>query len=387
MHVPDAVDPDGLLEYSVVFTERSLNHMSRRFQQVMRDISSTLRSTYNANEVVIVPGGGTYGMESIARQFAGDRACLVIRNGYFSYRWSQILEMGRIAKDIRVLRATQVATGPQEPFAPPTLETVLGAIREGRPDVVFAPHVDTSSGMILPDAYLRAVGEAVHEYGGLFVLDCVASGAVWVDMRASEVDILLSAPQKGWSSTPCAGLVMLGEAAAERLQETRSSSFACDLLRWRQIMQAYEKGGHAYHATVPTDGLLRFRDAMQETVALGLDEVQRRQWELGTRVRALLAENGFPSVAAPGFEAPGVVVSYTDDPAIQNGSRFAAVGVQIAAGVPLMCEEPPEFRTFRIGLFGLDKYKDVDDAVGRLEHALPAMQEDRLAASGGSAAR
>jgi alanine-glyoxylate transaminase / serine-glyoxylate transaminase / serine-pyruvate transaminase len=386
MHGSDAVDPDGLLEYSVVFTERSLNHMSRRFQQVMRDISSTLRTTYNADAVVIVPGGGTYGMEAIARQFAGDRACLVIRNGYFSYRWNQILEMGRIARDVQVLRATQVAAGPQSPWTPPAIDTVLAAIREGRPDVVFAPHFDTSSGMILPDGYLRAVGTAVHEHGGLFVLDCVASGAVWVDMRACEIDVLLSAPQKGWSSTPCAGLVMLGQVAAERRQETRSSSFACDLLRWRQIMQAYEKGGHAYHATVPTDALLQFRDAMQETVALGLDEAARRQWELGTRVRALLAENGFPSVAAPGFEAPGVVVSYTDDPGIQNGSRFAAVGVQIAAGVPMMCDEPAEFRTFRIGLFGLDKWKDVDGAVGRLANALQAM-EDRLATSGGSAAR
>jgi alanine-glyoxylate transaminase / serine-glyoxylate transaminase / serine-pyruvate transaminase len=386
MHGSHSVDPDGLLEYSVVFTERSLNHMSGRFQQVMRDISSTLRTTYNADAVVVVPGGGTYGMEAIARQFAGDRACLVIRNGYFSFRWNQILEMGRIAREIQVLRASQVAPGPQEPFAPPALDDVLVAIRGGRPDVVFAPHVDTSSGILLPDGYLRTVGEAVHEYGGLFVLDCVASGAVWVDMRACEVDVLLSAPQKGWSAPPCAGLVMLGEAAAKRLQETRSSSFACDLHRWHQIMQAYEKGGHAYHATVPTDALLRFRDAMQETVALGLDEAARLQWELGTRVRALLAESGFPSVAAAGFEAPGVVVSYTDDPGIQNGSRFAAMGLQIAAGVPLMCEEPAEFRTFRIGLFGLDKWNDVDGTVRRLKNALQAM-EDQLAAPGSTSVR
>ncbi len=387
MHGFDAVDPDGLLEYSVVFTERSLNHMSRRFQQVMQDISSTLRTTYNAAAAVVVPGGGTYGMEAIARQFAGDRTCLVIRNGYFSYRWSQILEVGRIAKDIRVLKATQHTPGPREPFAPPALDTVLAAIREHRPDVVFAPHVDTSSGILLPDTYLRAVGDAVHEHGGLFVLDCVASGAVWVDMNAGAVDVLLTAPQKGWSAPPCAGLVMLGESAAERLEQTKSSSFACDLLRWRQIMQAYEKGGHAYHATMPTDALLRFRDAMQETVALGLGEASRLQWELGNRVRALLAQNGYPSVAAPGFEAPGVVVSYTDDPQVQNGSKFAALGLQIAAGVPLMCDEPAEFRTFRLGLFGLDKWNDVDGTVGRLESALQSIAEDRLATSGGQAAR
>ncbi|MGD8276979.1 MAG: alanine--glyoxylate aminotransferase family protein [Gemmatimonadota bacterium] len=387
MHGPDAVDPDGLLEYSVVFTERSLNHMSRRFQQVMRDISGTLRTTYAAAGAIVVPGGGTYGMESIARQFAGDRNCLVIRHGYFSYRWSQILETGRIAKNIRVLKATQPTPGPREPFVPPALDTVLATIREDRPDVVFAPHVDTSSGMILPDDYLRAVGDAVHEHAGLFVLDCVASGAVWVDMRACSVDVLLTAPQKGWSAPPCAALVMLGDVAAERIEQTKSSSFACDLLRWRQIMRAYEKGGHAYHATMPTDALARFRDAMIETVELGLDEASRLQWELGNRVRALLAENGFPSVAAPGFEAPGVVVSYTDDPQVQNGSRFAALGMQIAAGVPLMCDEPAEFRTFRLGLFGLDKWKDVAGTVSRLENALQSIAEDRLAASGGESAR
>jgi aspartate aminotransferase-like enzyme len=377
MHSVDPVDPDGLAEFSVVFTERSLNHMSRRFQQVMRDISSTLRTSYNAAAVVVVPGGGTYGMEAIARQFAGDGMCLVIRNGYFSFRWSQILETARITSDVRMLQATPLAPGPRQPFAPPALDTVLATIREVRPDVVFAPHVDTSSGMLLPDAYVRAVGEAAHESGGLFVLDCVASGAIRVDMKACGVDVLLTAPQKGWSASPCAGLVMLGDDAAERIRTTRSSSFACDLLRWLQIMQAYENGGHAYHATLPTDSLRLFRDAMLETVAFGLDEAERRQWELGGRVRALLANAGFPSVAAPGYEAPGVVVCYTDDPAIQNGSRFADAGIQIAAGVPLMCDEPPEFRTFRVGLFGLDKWKDVDGTVLRLDQALRTVQHAR----------
>jgi aspartate aminotransferase-like enzyme len=323
-------------------------------------------------------------MEAIARQFANDRSCLVIRNGYFSYRWSQILETGRITSDVTVLRAAPVAPGPRQPFEPPSLDMLLSTIRDVRPDVVFAPHVDTSSGMLLPEAYVREVGAAVRESGGLFVLDCVASGAVWVDMRACAVDVLLTAPQKGWSAPPCAGLVMLGERAAERITQTRSTSFACDLFRWLQIMQAYENGGHAYHATLPTDALLRFRDAMQETVAFGLEEAQRRQWDLGDRVRALLASEAFPSVAAPGYEAPGVVVSYTDDPAIQNGSQFAGAGIQIAAGVPLMCEEPPDFRTFRIGLFGLDKWKDVDGTIERLEHALQTIE---VVSSGGSSAR
>jgi aspartate aminotransferase-like enzyme len=374
MSVQSPVDPDGLLEYSVVFTDRSLNHMSQKFQKVMRDISATLKQTYHAAAVALVPGGGTYGMEAIARQFAQGRKCLVIRNGYFSFRWSQIIETGGITDDVLVLKAGPVAPGPKRPWAPPALESVLAAIREHRPDVVFAPHVDTSSGMILPADYIRAVGEAAHEHGGLFVLDCVASGTVWVDMEDCAVDVLLSAPQKGWSSSPCAALVMLGEAAVERAQGSRSSSFACDLNKWLQIMQAYENGGHAYHATLPTDALAVFRDRMQETVAGGLEEIQGRQWELGTRVRAMLAEHGFPSVAAPGFEAPGVVVSYTDDPLIQNGRKFADVGLQIAAGVPLMCDEPADFRSFRLGLFGLDKWADVDETVATLERALEKVE-------------
>lgn len=366
-------DPDGLLEYSVVFTDRSLNHMSERFQRVMRDISGTLRRVYGAAAVVVVPGGGTYGMESIARQFAAGRRCLAIRNGYFSYRWSQIFEAGGITTDTVVLKARPVTEERQAPWAPPPVEEVVAAIREHEPDLVFAPHVDTSSGILLPGEYLRAVGEAVRALGGMFVLDCVASGAVWVDMRDQEVDILLSAPQKSWSAPPGAALVMLGETAAGRLEETRGSSFAADLRRWRRIMEAYEGGGHAYHATLPTDALARFRDSMLETVEGGLDDMERRQWELGDRVRALLASHGFASVAAPGFAAPGVVVSHTDDPLIHNGRKFAEVGLQVAGGVPLMCDEPAGFRTFRIGLFGLDKWADVDGAVDALERALKRM--------------
>lgn len=373
MPAPSPVDPDGLLEYSVVFTDRSLNHMSERFQGVMRDISETLGRTYRAKGVVVVPGGGTYGMEAIARQFATGRRCLVIRNGYFSYRWSQIFEAGGITDDEVVLRARPLSDGHQAPWAPPPAEEVVAAIRRHEPDLVFAPHVDTSSGMILPAEYVRAVGDAVAEVGGLFVLDCVASGAVWVDMGEAGVDVLLSAPQKSWSAPPCAGLVMLSEMAAERMEETRSTSFACDLRRWRQIMRAYEEGGHAYHATLPTDALVRFRDSMLETVEGGLEEAERRQWELGNRVRAVLADRGFPSVAAPGFEAPGVVVSYTEDPEIQSGRKFVEAGLQVAAGVPLMCDEPPEYRSFRIGLFGLDKWADVDGTVGKLERALWAV--------------
>ncbi len=371
--LPD-VDPDGLLEYSVVFTDRSLNHMSKTFQGVMNDISGTLKTVYNAEAVVVVPGGGTYGMEAVARQFATDRKCLVIRNGFFSFRWSQILEMGGIDSETIVMKARPQGDGPQTPFAPAPVDEVTATIRRERPDIVFAPHVETSSGILLPDDYVRAVADAVHSVGGLFVLDCIASGELWVDMQACGVDILISAPQKGWSSSPCSALIMLGKEARERIAETTSSSFACDLRKWLDIMQAYENGGHAYHATMPTDALKGFRDTMLETGGYGFEKVRAEQIELGRRVRELLQGRGFTSVAAEGFQAPGVVVSYTDDPDIQNGSKFMQQGLQIAAGVPLMCDEPESFRTFRLGLFGLDKLHDIDRTVAHLNAALDRIQ-------------
>lgn len=367
--LPD-IDPDGLLEYSVVFTDRSLNHMSKHFQGVMNDISSTLKSVYQADSVVVIPGGGTYGMEAVARQFARDKHTLVIRNGWFSYRWTQIFEMGDIPASSLVCKASRIGEEPMSPFAPAALEDVVDLIRSERPDVVFAPHVETASGMILPDDYLKTVAEAVHEVGGLFVLDCVASGTLWVDMKTIGVDVLISAPQKGWSSSPCAALVMLNEAALAAMEQTTSDSFATNLKQWHMIMSAYEAGGHAYHATMPTDALTRFRDTMLETQDYGFEKVRQAQIELGQRVRALLASKGIQSVAADGFQAPGVVVSYTDDPSIQNGSKFAAQGLQAAAGVPLQCDEGPDYRSFRIGLFGLDKLHNIDRTVENLEQVL-----------------
>ncbi len=367
--LPD-VDPDGLLEYSVVYTDRALNHMSRRFQAVMRDISAVLKSVYRAHSAIVVPGSGTFGMEAVARQFATGSKVLVVRNGWFSYRWSQIFEMGGVTAETVVLKARPVAGERQAPFAPAPIEEVVAAIRRHKPAVVFAPHVETASGMILPDDYLRGVAAAVHEGGGLFVLDCVASGTIWVDMEAVGVDVLISAPQKGWSSSPCCGLVMLGRQARERIESTTSTSYSCDLRKWLQIMEAYEKGGHLYHATLPTDALATLRDVMKETEAYGFDKVKAEQQQLGDQVRALLAERGFRSVAARGFEAPGVVVSYTDDPDIQSGKKFAEVGLQTAAGVPLQCDEPADFRTFRIGLFGLEKLHNVDRTVKSLREAL-----------------
>jgi len=366
-------DPDGLLEYSVVYTDRALNHMSQAFQGVMRDISRILKQVYRAHAAIVVPGSGTFGMEAVARQFATGRKCLVIRNGWFSYRWTQIFDMGGIPSESTVLKARPVEAGPQAAFAPAPIGEVVAAIRDTKPDLVFAPHVETAAGMILPDDYLRAVAAAVHEVGGLFVLDCIASGTIWVDMLACGVDVLISAPQKGWSSSPCCALVMLGERARERIDATTSTSFACDLKKWLQIMEAYEKGGHAYHATMPTDALTALRSVMQETERYGFDKVRAEQQELGDRVRALLASRGFKSVAAEGFQAPGVVVSYTDDPEIQSGRKFIAQGLQTAAGVPLQCDEPADFRTFRIGLFGLDKLHDIERSVSSLEKALDAI--------------
>ncbi len=364
------VDPDGLLEYSVVYTDRSLNHMSQSFQGVMNDISATLKRVYNAQAVVVVPGSGTFGMEAVARQFGTNKKCLVIRNGWFSFRWTQIFEMASIPSDEIVLKARPVEDGPRAAFAPAPIEEVVATIERERPGVVFAPHVETSSGMMLPDSYVRAMGDAVHAVGGMLVLDCIASGTIWVDMEECGVDALISAPQKGWSGSPCCGLVMLSALGLERLVATMSTSFACDLGKWHQIMQAYENGGHAYHATMPTDALRIFATVMEETEAYGFDRMRARQEELGSKVRALLESKGIKSVAAPGFQAPGVVVSYTEDEGIKTGKKFAEMGIQIAAGVPLRCDEPEGFQAFRLGLFGLDKLQNIDRTVEKLEEAL-----------------
>ncbi len=367
--LPD-VDPDGLLEYSVVFTDRSLNHMSQNFQQVMNDISASLKEVYNASAVAIIPGGGTFAMEAVARQLATDKKCLVVRNGWFSFRWTQILDAGQIASNTIVMMAERTSDDAQAPFAPAAIEMVTAKIADEKPEIVFAPHVETSSGIILPDDYMTELAKAAHDVGALFVLDCIASGAVWVDMEKIGVDVLISAPQKGWSSSPAAGLVMLSQNALDQIDKTTSSSFACDLKKWLQIMAAYEGGAHAYHATLPTDALEKFRNTILETKTYGFEKTRDEQLELGRLVRKLLEEKGFKSVAAPGFEAPGVVVSYTDVPEIQNGKMFAAEGMQIAAGVPLQCNEGDNWSTFRLGLFGLDKLHYIERTVGNLEFAL-----------------
>ena len=368
-----SVDPDGLLEFSVVYTDRALNHMSARFRGVMTDISAILKEVYRAKAAVLVPGSGTFGMESVARQFATGQKVLVIRNGWFSYRWTQIFDMGSIPAESLVMKARRTGDSAQAPWAPCPVEEVAAAIRAEKPAVVFAPHVETAAGMILPDDYIRAVTEAVHEVGGLFVLDCIASGAMWVDMQATGVDVLISAPQKGWSGSPACAMVMLSDRARAAIDGTTSTSFACDLKKWLQIMESYENGGHSYHTTMPTDALARLRDVMQETRDYGFEKVRAEQIELGERVRALFESRGIRSVAADGFKAPGVVVSYTSDPDIQNSKKFLALGLQTAAGVPLQCDEPAGFSTFRVGLFGLEKLHNVERSVGQLAAALDQM--------------
>ena len=364
------VDPDGLLEFSVVYTDRSLNHMSEAFKGVITDISKILKEVYNAKSALVVPGSGTYGMEAAARQFATGRKCAVIRNGWFSYRWTQIFEMGGISDDLHVIQGRQLANEFEGSYAPPPIDEVVAWIRKEKPAVVFAPHVETSAGLILPPEYLRAVGEAVESVDGLFVLDCIASGAMWVDMVASKVDVLISAPQKGWSSSPCCALIAMSERARQKIDATQSTSYSCDLKKWLQIMETYEKGAHIYHTTMPTDSLRVLRDVMKETQAAGFANLKKNQEDLGLKGRALLEAKGFKSVAAPGFQAPCVVVSYTKDPDIQNGKKFMALGMQTAAGVPLQVGERDDFRTFRIGLFGLEKLLNIDRTFGHLSSAL-----------------
>ena len=364
------IDPDGLLEFSVVYTDRALNHMSKRFGSVMTDISRMLKAVYKAHSVALVPGSGTFGMESVARQFATGQHVMVIRNGWFSFRWTQIFDMGQIPKSHSVLKARRIAEGSQAAWTPAPIAEVTATIAKEKPAVVFAPHVETAAGMMLPEDYLKAVADAVHAVGGLFVLDCIASGAMWVDMQATGVDVLISAPQKGWSSSPACAMVMMSERARQAIDSTTSTTFAMDLKKWLQVTETYEGGAHMYHTTLPTDALQRLQQAMLETEAYGFSRVRDEQIALGKAVRSLLSEYGFPSVAAPGFEAPGVVVSYTTDPDIQNSKKFLAQGLQTAAGVPLQCDEPTDFSTFRMGLFGLDKWHNVERTLLHLRSAL-----------------
>lgn len=360
------IDPNGLLEYSVVYTDRALNHMSKAFQAVMCDLSSELKSLYNAQSVAIVPGSGTSGMEAVARVFAKDKDVVIIRNGWFSYRWTQILEVAGVAKSSKAFCASH-DKAEQAVFAPADIDEVVAFIGKHRPQAVFAPHVETASGMMLTDDYIKALGKAIHEVGGVLVIDCIASGCMWLDMQALGVDVLISAPQKGLSSTPCAGLVMMNEMACEMVLASAPSSFALDLKAWLNIMMAYEKGGHAYHATMPTDGLRQLRDALFEARAVGYDVLKSAQIKLGQGILKVLNDKGISSVAHPDYQASGVVVCHAPNEAVHKGVAFAEQGLQIAAGTPLQVGEPEGYQSFRIGLFGLDKLTDVDGTIARFK--------------------
>ena len=358
---PD-IDPEGLLEYSVVFTDRSVNSMSQQFQSVMRGLHEELTSVYNASSCVLVPGGGSYAMEAVARQFARNEKVLVVRNGWFSYRWTQIFDQGVAPAHAEIVCARPDTPEADQQFSPAPIEDICAAITANRPSVVVAPHVETSAGLLMPDEFIAQIASTAHEVGAIFVLDCVASGALWVDMGALGVDVLISAPQKGWTSTPCAGVVMLSDAALARMEDTESDSFVLNLKKWHQIMGAYLGGGHAYHATMPTDGISQFYQAVLEIKKFGYANAKQAQIELGTKLRGIMEQRGFKSLTADGFKSPTVIVSHTDRDDMKSGAAFAAQGVQIAAGVPLECESD-QFKTFRIGLFGLDKLANIERTI------------------------
>ncbi len=324
-------------------------------------------------------------MESVARQFVTNEHAIVIRNGWFSFRWTEIFDMGgenSIPKSHTVLKAQPVPTEnpdfPHTHYAPHPIDDVVEKIRAERPAAVFAPHVETSTGIILPDDYIRKAADAAHEVGGLFVLDCIASGTVWADMRDLGVDVVISAPQKGWTGPCCAALVMMSERAAAKLQTTAETSFSMSLKRWSAIMDTYEAGGFGYHTTMPTDGLRDFHEISVETLEFGLPELKAAQLRLGKEARTALDGRGLVSVAAPGFQAPGVLVYYsptgTENPVMMN--KFKAQGLQIAMGVPWRIDEPEGLKTFRMGLFGLDKLGNIPKTVDVLTRALDPILAD-----------
>lgn len=385
-------DANGRREFSVVYTDRSLNHMSDKFLGAMKDLHRSITTAFNARQLVVVPGSGTYAMEAVARQFVPhDGTAMVLRNGLFGHRWIQILEQGPCVATKPVVvsalkseakaadkqggaAAGAAAAIPLCQFQPAPLNTVLERIAATKPKVVFASHVDTSCGVMLPDDYIRQVADAVHAVGGILVLDCIASGMLCPDTKALNVDVVVSAPQKAWTASPCCGLVLLNEGAEALLQSTNSSSFALDLKKWSGIMQNAVGGVPAYHCTMPTDALAGFRDVVvNELEPIGIKELERRQRELGARTRAMMKSKGFVSVAADGFGAPGVVVVHAPTEDFKSGKVFKEQNVQIAPGVPLFLEEGADYKSFRIGLFGLDKLANVDATVDSLSQIFDAV--------------
>ena len=369
--LPEGPDPAGLKEYSVVYTDRALNHMSTKYCDVAKEVSSTLNEVYNSHRAVMLPGSGTYGMEATARALATDKKVLVLRNGYFSYRWTDIFDQTGIPSDVTVLKGSPVGASSRPQFTPHPLEDVLATIRREKPAVVFAPHVETSTGIKLPDEYVAEVGAAVQEHGGHFVLDCIASGTYWTDMKALNVDVVITAPQKGWTGPACVGLTMLSERATEAVRASKPKSMVLNLSKWLDVAESYDNGGFMYYTTMPTDAITLFRDVAAETKEYGFAKAKEDFILLGQEVRDMMASKGFTTVAADGYHAPGVVVAYTDDP--NMFPKFKSQGFQVAAGVPFMIDEPTGNHTFRIGLFGIDKLYNRARTVSRLAEGIDAV--------------
>jgi len=391
-----SVQASELKEYSVIYTDRAKNLMAGSFSQAMTDISTELCSVYNAHKCVMIPGSGTYAMEAVAGQFARHKheadysPCMVIRNGYFSFRWSDIWSFVyppacARSPELIVLKAQPTNNEPDNKpqFAPPALEDVVAEIKAKKPCVVFAPHIETSAGIVLSDDYVRSLAAATHDAcpDAIFVLDCIASGNRWTDMQALGVDVLITAPQKGWTGPACVGIAMMGERACEIMAKQnavspKGHSFSCNLAKWAGVADAYaQPGGFMYHTTLPTDSLMVFRDVIMETKEFGYEQCEERMCQLGDGIRNVLESRGFKSVAAPECAAPTVVVSYNrqdEDAAILG--KLKGEGIQVAGGVPLKIDEPWDGfaapPTFRLGLFGLDKLKNVDHTVAVFEGAL-----------------
>lgn len=363
-----------LLEYSVVYTDRSINLMSAPFQECMKDMSRILKEVYHAHSTAIIPGSGSYAMEAVARQFATGKKALVLRNGYFSFRWSDIFAVCKIPSAETVLKATCGDASMEPAMSPVAVDVAVATILAEKPDVVFAPHVETSTGILLPDDYIKKVTEAVHSVGGIFVLDAIAAGTLWANMEDLGVDVLVTAPQKGWSGPACAGIVMLNEKARALSDAAESTSFAVNLGKWLTVMDKYEAGGFMYYTTLPTDALMAFHKVMLETKdTIGFPAAKEAALKLGGLVRASMAKHGLKSAAAAGFESPTVVVSYSQSDAMVG--KFKEQGIQIAGGVPFKCDEPEGLKTFRIGLFGIDKMRNPDRTAAILDEKLQAIME------------
>lgn len=371
-------------EFSVVYTDRALNSMSPPFVSTMQSINQTLKNTYNADKVVLIPGSGTYSMEAVARQFVkkGDNKPVVVRNGWFSFRWTELFESMGIGEDEHVYHVADSEVCEKSghtQYRPKDIDVVVKSIHAEKPPIVCAPHVETSTGIMLTDEYIKQLSAAAHEVGALFVLDGIASGTCWIDMKDLGVDVFISAPQKGWSGPAAVGLAMMSENAYEKMMSgPESTSFCVNLRKWSGMMQLYEGGGFGYHTTMPTDAIRAFDEIAEKQKEIGLDKLCEAQYKMGWDARRMLESKGLTSVAQYPYQAPGVNVFYSPEgnDNMTMVKKFKEVGMQIAAGVPWRIGEPDNLNTFRIGLFGIDKLTNVDKTVNTLENAIDYVMSD-----------